>query len=83
MEELTERQKEIIQHALGLNRSDEPYRNKFVAGPGSSRWDDLIALELRGYVKRMSAGIELLSGNVFFWITESGAKAIGSTLPED
>lgn len=81
MEELTEKQKEIIQHALGLNRAKKPFRNRFVTGPGSKDFEVLESLEANGCAKRNEHW--LTGGDIFFWITEKGAEAVGSELPKD
>lgn len=55
MTDLTAHERLNLQHALGLDRNHVPYRNHFVADPGSL--DDLVfvALQSRGLAALVSA----------------------------
>lgn len=48
---LTSKQKGILLHMTGLDRSKEPYRTHFATDEHGSDWDDLQALVVAGLVR--------------------------------
>lgn len=65
----------ILRHALGLDRSDVPYRNRYAADPDN---EHLAQLELLGLVRRgavMPGGPVHYRGHVYYHVTEAG-KAV-------
>lgn len=75
MSERTQAQTDLARHALGLpNRKRRSYRNRFVAGPGHSDYDDWQAMVERGDARRR-AGSALTGGDELFWLTRQGAQA--------
>lgn len=87
-EGVTDRQREILRHALGLNGSRRtPYRRHFAAEPEGDDYQDLVALEAAGLVVRGKTSTQTLAARlygslVFFYVTARGAAAVGSRLPE-
>lgn len=81
---MTTDQLAMARHALGLpNDSNQSYRNRYVAGTGTTHeteWNELVA---QGLAERGSPGIAVVG----FCLTESGARAalaFGEKLdPED
>lgn len=71
----TENQRDILRHALGLNRSKESYRNYFVTGEGSTDYADCMALVEVGLMERRGGGSEETGGDDLFQVTQAG-KAI-------
>jgi hypothetical protein len=69
----TERQIDILRHALGLNRGKEAYRNHFVTGKGSSDYADCCALVETGLMVYRK-GNELTGGDDLFQVTEAGRR---------
>lgn len=68
----TERQVEILRHALGINRGKEEYRNHFVTGPGSTDWDDCNELVSLGCMTKRP--YNLAPGDFVFHLTELGKQ---------
>lgn len=82
LEMLTDDDRSIIEHSLGIEgkkgQKRKPYRNHYCADAGNSRLD---ALAVRGLMKR---GGTINSGTMrYFYVTEAGAKSVGSKLPEE
>jgi hypothetical protein len=73
---MTERQKQLARHALGLpNKKNETYRNHFCIGKGGdgyTDWEDLVSNGLA--VKR--SGGKIYDGDDFFYLTLEGARAV-------
>lgn len=83
-ETLTESERDIMQHALGLdnrNSKGKPFRNYFACEPDDTEylpiWEGLRA---RGLCTRRDCGPITL---VYFHLTEAGAAALGHKLPKD
>lgn len=71
---MTTRQKELARHALGLRpRNKISYRNRFVAGPGHSDYQDWLEMVEQGNAFRRTGG-EMSGGDDIFWLTDVGAK---------
>lgn len=79
MPEISDRERDCLQHALGLNRARNPYRNMFMAEPGSP--DDLVFQELqrRGLARLHSGPRPGLYPDNSWRVTEAGARAAGAT----
>jgi len=74
--ELTERQREFVRHAIGLNgRSKMTYRNHFVIGKGGDGYEDWMDLVRKGYAHHR-AGSEISGGDDVFWATRETALAV-------
>ena len=79
---LTERQREIVAHALGRNQhgwrnmTKRPYRNYYCAANGEPELETLVAL---GAMRHGSLLNE--DRDRYYLVTEEGADAIGSKLP--
>lgn len=77
MSAITERQKHILEHALGLSRSKRAYRNHFVTGHGSTDYADCCALEGAGLMSRLATSD--LTGNMdCFYVTDLGKRVVMS-----
>ena len=69
-ESMTDRQEAILRHALGLDKSEKPFRNHYLAPHDSTNYADCCALVDLGFMGR-----GLYDG--FFHVTEDGYKAAG------
>jgi hypothetical protein len=69
MEKITERERAILRHTLGLNYSPRQYRNYFCAEPGSDDYEACCALAVQGYLTR---GFTDHTGLVYFHATLTG-----------
>ncbi|SDV49246.1 hypothetical protein [Chitinasiproducens palmae] len=67
-ETVTTSQLSILQHALGLNKRAESYRNLYAAPDRGPVLDDCVALERRGLLEGCSAEF----GNHFYRVTDAG-----------
>lgn len=77
---LSNKQKHIIKHALGLDNSKTPYRNHYAVSPGTVQLQNLLELQQMG----LMASWPSESGKmIYFNVTEKGAQSVGATLPED
>ncbi len=65
---MTPEQRDVLRHALGLNRKDKPYRNFYAAEP-----DDKICNELVDKLA-MTRGREIPGGLVYFYVTNFGRE---------
>ncbi len=77
--ELTQEQRDIIKHSLGIDgvqRSKKAYRNRYYDQSMSPK---MVALCELGAMERGDTGT---GGMSYFHVTEAGAKAIGAKLPE-
>lgn len=83
---MTDEQIALARHALGLNgRCKMSYRNRFVAGPGHSDYDNWLAMVEAGEAIRRQ-GSELTGGDDWFRLTFKGALLAlrpGETLDEE
>ena len=75
---MTEEQRDIIRHSLGLGMSSKPYRNRYCIRDGEPRLEALVSA---GWMER---GDTLNSGrDRYYHVTEAGAAAVGAKLPND
>lgn len=70
MTDITERQREILRHTLGLNRSRKAYRNHFAVSPGSPDHDECRILQSAGFMECIDPELAPL---LCFYATEKGA----------
>lgn len=73
--DLTEQQREIMRHALGLNRGTREYRNHFVTGPGSDDYADCETLTDAGLMKKYPGHV-LTGGDPCYVVTDAGRQAL-------
>lgn len=74
MTALTDKQRELARHALGLpNARRQSYRNHFVTGPGSSDYVAWQAMVAAGFATRR-AGSPLTGGDDLFRLNRAGAE---------
>lgn len=79
---MSDRQIEILRHALGVkpDGSGRVYRGHFVTGPGSTDYDDCVALVERGLMVRRR-GTVLTGGDDLFLVTDAGRAAAQEPKP--
>ena len=70
---MTPRQKEILEHALGLNYRKKSYRNRFATAPDCDHWNDVQALVGAGLMRE---GRTLPGGLIYFYVTPAGLDAL-------
>lgn len=83
---LTSKQVHVLMHAVGWDKlkpkqrrqptlvKAKPFRNRFVAGPGHHRWDDVLHLVALGLMAR--GDYSLAPGDSFCWVTPLGWDAL-------
>lgn len=76
---LTDDERELIEHSLGLSNAKRPYRTHYAAASGTKPYAICDALAERELMVRG----ETLSYGRFFHVTERGARAVGHSLPKD
>lgn len=69
---ITEREREILEHALGLDRCREAYRNRYTAARGSEDLLVCVALVGKGLLVEFAAS----DGLVTFHVTDAGRAAL-------
>lgn len=72
---MTNEQREVMRHALGLNRGSREYRNHFVTGPGSTDHPHCEALVAAGLMTKR-AGNPLSGGDDIYSVTNAGRAAL-------
>lgn len=79
----TPRQIQILRHSLGLSDpyAKNEYRNYYVAGEGHHGWDDLLALEAAGLMRRTRNSIPPV-GDVTFTVTDAGKRLARAHAPK-
>jgi hypothetical protein len=77
---ISEEQRDILRHALGLGRSAREYRNHFVTGPGSTDYPHCEALVSEGLMTRCE-GHKLSGGDPIYSVTEAGKAVARSKQP--
>ena len=85
MDEMTDEQRKLARHALGLDNpasGGKSYRNRYFAGRGHSAWSALHDMVGKGWVN-----LEDVRGETLFTMNRRGAEMVlekGETLdPED
>lgn len=75
MTELTEKQIHILKHTVGLDRSTEMYRNRFIAGSGHDErpiLSELVEAGLMGIAENRG----MFGDSDCFYVTEKGMQWI-------
>ncbi len=72
---MTEAQREIMRHTLGLNRRDSEYRNHFVTGPGSADYPHCEAMVAAGLMEKRTGNV-LSGGDDIYSVTDAGRAAL-------
>lgn len=75
-ERLTERQRELMRHALGLSQKKESYRNYFAAAPGTDDFHEWVNMQLSGAAMRGRTINQPPNELVIFHVTEAGRRAL-------
>ncbi len=70
---LTDRELDILRHALGLDRARVSYRNRYSATPQSDTYPVCMGLVTRGLMER-GAFHETM---IHFHVTDAGRQALG------
>ncbi|AQT85672.1 hypothetical protein ERICIV_00870 [Paenibacillus larvae subsp. larvae] len=73
MNEITEKQREEMKHALGLNYSDEPTRNYFYTDSNDTAWNDLVK---KGLARKRNGWDDESS---YFHLTDKGISMVTNT----
>ena len=72
---MTEKQRELARHALGLpNKTRTSYRNHFCAGAEHSDYPEWVAMVEQGDAIHREGSV-LSGGDDWFWLTDKGAMA--------
>ncbi len=74
-ERLTAKERHILRHTLGLTRSKESYRNRFVTGPDTDDWPMVQALCTRGLMVARGGPQAIIGGMTVFQATDAGRIA--------
>jgi hypothetical protein len=76
MTNISDKQRDILRHALGFGRRTRPgWRNHFVTGPGSDDYADCEALVAAGLMTKRSGG-PLSGGDPVYRVTDAGQDAL-------
>ena len=76
MTNITEAQRDILRHALGVGRGRAAgWRNHFVTGPGSTDYADCEALVAAGLMTKRSGG-PLSGGDPVYRVTDAGQDVL-------
>ena len=81
--ELNQKEKDVLQHALCGGQNKNPYRNRFITGPGSKDFPIVEGLVGKGMMIKREFSFNENDTEFFYWVTENGAKSIGLTLPQE
>ena len=73
---ISEQQRHVLRHALGLNRSAIAYRNYFCTGPGTDNYPVCMSLVGLGLMSRRETS-GLFGGDSVFHVTPAGLAAVG------
>jgi hypothetical protein len=71
-ESITKAQLDLMVHTLGSWYKKNWYRNHFVAGPGHSDMDNLLALEKLGFMAKSRRPSFCPEDQIVFHVTEKG-----------
>lgn len=66
----------LLEHALGLDQANEPYRNYYVSIDGNDNWGDLLALTDRGLMKRQRVAVAAGLATGMFHVTDAGRDVL-------
>ena len=70
---LTDVEREILRHALGLDRCRVSYRNNYSAAPKSEHYPFCMGLVANGLMERSEGYAKTL---VHFWVTDAGKALV-------
>lgn len=70
--EITDYQRELMEHCIGLNYKKKPYRNYFFTKETDKDWNELVQKGLA--IKSLNRPIE--DGYMYFWLTRQGIEFI-------
>jgi len=70
--EITDYQKELMQHCIGLGRSKKPYRNYFFTQEDDKDWNELVEKRLAIKGTKHPNGDEF----IYFWLTKQGVEFV-------
>jgi hypothetical protein len=73
---INETERELMRHALGLNREREAFRNHFVCGEGHSDYDAWEALAARGLARKRRNSLNEMCVEFIFHLTDEGRAAL-------
>lgn len=76
MHPLSEKQIDMMRHAIGLNYKPKHDRNYFALGEGSDGWQEWLDLEQRGYATKRKATFQSAEPFYYFYLTEKGIAAV-------
>ena len=76
MGEITEKQLNIIRHALGIEYGGEPYRNYYYTAPGSKGYEECRKLEEEGFMAGTEDSLDITPERYIFKVTKSGIEAL-------
>lgn len=71
----TNEQRNILRHALGIERDGHVYRNHFVTGPGTDDYEHCESLVAAGLMQRRE-GSPMSGGDPIYIVTEAGRAAV-------
>lgn len=72
-------QRQLMRHALGVDRAQRPYRNRYISRGRMADWEALIE---RGYAVR--APFDTKTDQILYAVTDEGIAALGiALLPSD
>lgn len=66
----------LLEHALGLDQANEPYRNYYVSLEGNDDWADLVALANRGLMDRQYIPVAAGITTGMFHVTIAGCDLL-------
>jgi len=79
MTNITEAQRDILRHALGVGRGRAGWRNHFVTGPGSDDYSDCESLVAAGLMTKR-IGNPLSGGDPVYRVTDAGLSEIDADM---
>lgn len=75
---VSQEEKQILLHTLGLDREKTAYRNHFVAGPGHDELPILQSLCEKGYMIQTRAPSFCPLTDMVFSVTDTGKELVGA-----
>ena len=79
--QLTERERDILEHTTGWRSKWPLYRNHFCASPGHDAWATIEGLIARGIMRKSREPSDLSGGDTVFSVTEAGVAALKRKQP--
>jgi len=75
---ITENERALMRHALGLDQADRPYRNRYVAAGAHETWDALVSRGLAA-----NPPLDTKTQQRLYAVTDEGIAALGVALMPD